>query len=260
MARSDSPQEPGGRLVAVQQGPAPSSPFNPDHISNARTNPLLPDAAGPLLEIRGPRVSSVIVHRVPLDCADRFLEWQRGVTQAAEACPGYQATDLYPPAGPKQPEWVVVIHFDNSAALQSWLDSPGRAEWTAKLPAEIATFRLKTLSAGFGPWFAGLVDSGSLPHWKMALAVLLGLYPTVMLLNVFVLPHHDRFGMALTILMGNILGCCLLEWAVMPALNILLGSWLRANGPAGKTTSAIGLVLIVAVLGGMALLFRQMTG
>src|SRR5216683_2281978 len=123
-------------------------------------NASSPDSPGPLMEVRGARASSVIVHRVPTDCAERFLEWQRGITRAAEAFPGYQATDVYPPADPKQPEWVVVIHFDNSVALQRWLDSPVRAEWTAKLPAEIANFRLKTLSAGFGPWFAELVADG----------------------------------------------------------------------------------------------------
>jgi antibiotic biosynthesis monooxygenase (ABM) superfamily enzyme len=213
------------------------------------------------MAVRGARASSVIVHRVPPGFAERFLEWQCGITRAAEAVSGYQATDVYPPAEAGQLDWVVVIHFDNSEALQRWLDSPVRAEWTAKLPAEIADFRLKTLSAGFGPWFAGLVDGGKLPpHWKMALAVLLGLYPTVTLLSIFVVPPPDRFGTAVTMLIGNVLGVCLLEWAVMPALNILLGPWLRANGVKGRTISAVGLVLILVGLGVLALLFRQVTG
>src|SRR5262245_17748112 len=105
-------------------------------------NPPSPDPAPPPLELRGARASSVIVHRVPADCTERFLEWERGVTKAAEGFPGYQATDVYPPSDPRQPNWVVVVHFDNAASLQRWLDSPARAEWTARLPAEIAKFRL----------------------------------------------------------------------------------------------------------------------
>jgi antibiotic biosynthesis monooxygenase (ABM) superfamily enzyme len=224
-------------------------------------NPSSPDPARPLLEVRGARASSVIVHRVPTDCAERFLEWQRGITRAAEAFSGYQATDVYPPADPRQPDWVVVIHFDNSEALQRWLDSPLRAEWTAKLPAKIADFRLKTLSAGFGPWFAGLVGGGGLPpHWKMALAVLLGLYPIVMLLTIFVSPHTSRFGLAAAMLIGNAISVALLEWWGMPVLNMVLGPWLRANGKKGKTLSAVGLLLILGVLGVLTLLFRQVTG
>ena len=67
-----------------------------------------------------------------------------------------------------------------------------RAEWIAKLRGEIGDFRLKTLPSGFGAWFAGLVDGseGALPpSWKIALTVLLGLYPTVMLLAMFVGPY-----------------------------------------------------------------------
>ena len=153
------------------------------------------------------RVSSVIVHRVPVDQVERFLEWQRGITGAAEAFPGYQATEVYPPGDPRQSQWVVLIHFESSEALQRWLASPARAEWTAKLPAELADFRLKTPPGGFGEWFAGLVDDGMPPppRWKMAVAVLFGLYPTVMLLNLLLAPHTQRFGMAVSVLIGNVI-------------------------------------------------------
>ena len=84
--------------------------------------------------------------------------WRRGITEAAKAFPGYQATDVYPPADSRQAEWVVVIHFDGPENLQRWLGSPVRTEWVEKLRKEMGDFRLKTLPAGFGAWFAGLVD------------------------------------------------------------------------------------------------------
>jgi uncharacterized protein len=225
-------------------------------------NPAITDTTRPFLEVRGARASTVIVPRGPPDRAARFMEWQRGITRVAEAFAGYQATDEYPPTNSPQPEWVVVIHFDNSEALQRWLDSPVRAEWIAKLPAEIADFQLKTLSAGFGPWFAGLVDHGGLPpHWKMALAVLLGLYPTVMVLAIIVAPFTNAwFGLAVAMLIGNALSVALLEWWGGPLVNRLLAPWLRANGVKGKTLSVVGLVLILGVLGVLTLLFRQVTG
>jgi antibiotic biosynthesis monooxygenase (ABM) superfamily enzyme len=225
-------------------------------------NPSSADAACPLLEVRGAWASSVIVQRIPTDYAERFMEWQRGITRAAEAFSGYQATDVYSPADPRQPDWVVVIHFDNSEALQRWLDSPVRAEWIAKLPAEIADFDLKTLSAGFGPWFAGLAERGGLPpHWKMALAVLLGLYPTVMVLAIVVAPYTNAwFGLAVAMLIGNALSVALLEWWGGPLVNRLLAHWLRAHGEKGKTVSVVGLFLILGVLGVLTLLFRQVTG
>jgi uncharacterized protein len=109
------------------------------------------------LNIRGARVSTVVVQRVPADRVPRFLECQRGLTQAAEGFPGYQGTDLYPPADGGDPDWVAVIHFEDQESLRRWIDSSIRAEWTRKLSEEIGDFRLRTLPSGFGAWFAGLV-------------------------------------------------------------------------------------------------------
>jgi antibiotic biosynthesis monooxygenase (ABM) superfamily enzyme len=226
-------------------------------------DPSSTDAARPRLEVRGPSASSVVVHRVPPDGVERFLEWERGITRAAEGFPGYRATDLYPPADRRQAEWVAVIHFDTPEALQRWIDSPARAEWTGKLPREIGDFQLKTLPAGFGPWFAGLVrgpGGGLPPSWKMALAVLLALYPTVMVLTIFVSPVLSPLGFAVSMLIGNALSVALLQWALMPVVEAVLRPWLRAKADQGMALSVGGLLLILFLLAGMAVLFRQVTG
>jgi antibiotic biosynthesis monooxygenase (ABM) superfamily enzyme len=224
-------------------------------------DPSFPESAAPLIEARTPRASSVIVHRVPAASAERFAQWQHGVTRAAEGFPGYVGTDQYPPADDRQPNWVVVVHFADAAALQRWLDSPERAEWTKKLPPEVADFRLKTLSGGFGPWFAGLVDAEApLPRWKMPLAVLFGLYPTVMLLAVLLAPHLKGLGLAASMLVSNLASCVFLEWAGMPVVRRLLRPWLRASGKNERAVTLAGTVLILAALGVMTLLFGLVTG
>jgi antibiotic biosynthesis monooxygenase (ABM) superfamily enzyme len=212
------------------------------------------------VEVRVSRASSVILHRVPPGGADRFLEWERGIAEATAQFPGYQATDVYPPAEGQQ-EWVVILHFDKPESLQRWLDSPVRSEWVAKLQG--ADFQVKTLPAGFGAWFLGEMGppGGQLPPaWKMALTVLLGLYPTVMLLTIFVGPLTNRLGLAAAMLIGNALSVSLLQWVVMPMLRLVLGPWLQASGRSGKAGTVGGLVLILLVLAGLMLLFRAMVG
>jgi antibiotic biosynthesis monooxygenase (ABM) superfamily enzyme len=189
------------------------------------------------VQVRVSRASSVIVHRVPPDGAEPFLEWQRGVAAATAEFPGYQATDIYPP-GEGQPEWVVVLHFDQPDALQRWLASPLRAEWLAKLRGISGEFEVKTLPGGFGAWFTGLSGQPARPlppPWKMVLSVLLGLYPTVMLLAIFVGPHTNRFGLAAGMLISNAL---------------------RAIGPRGKAVTVGGLLAVLLTLVGLMLLFR----
>jgi antibiotic biosynthesis monooxygenase (ABM) superfamily enzyme len=214
---------------------------------------------GSQIQLRGPQSSSVIVQRVAPGNREVFLEWQRGVTAAAAAFPGYQATEIYPPAPERPLEWVIVIHFDSEASLRGWLDSPQRAEWTAKLPREIREFRLKTLPSGFAAWFAGPGDE-PLPHWKVFLMVLFGLYPTVVVLAMFLSPFTNRLGLAVALLIGNVASCAFLEWLGSPVIRLLLGPWLRARGKEGRRRNLVGTALIVASLAAMAVLFHFVAG
>lgn len=223
-------------------------------------NSATPEPARPFLEVRSARASSVIVQRISPHAAGAFMEWQRGITAAAAEFPGYQSTEIYPPSDPRQQEWVVVLHFDDTKSLEDWLGSPTRAQWTAKRTYEFGDYRLKMLPAGFGAWFAGMTEEGKrLPHWKMALTVLCGLYPTVMLLTLFLLPHTERFGLAIAVLIGNAASVTFLEWLGMPVISRLLGPWLRAQGNEGRFLNLIGTILVIAALGLMTFLFWLVT-
>jgi uncharacterized protein len=209
------------------------------------------------------RTSTLIVQRVPAARVQHFLECQRGLTEAIESFQGYRGTENFPPVDDRHGEWVTIIHFDDQESLQRWLDSPIRAEWIKKLRDEIGDFQLKTLPSGFGAWFAGL-DTGPEgeppPSWKMAMTVLLGLYPTVMLLALLIGRFLSPLGMALAMLISNTLSVALTQWVVIPPLMIGLGPWLRANTPDKRTFSVGGLVLIWLLLGCLAALFHVISG
>lgn len=215
------------------------------------------------MEIRISRVSALVVQKVPQDKADWFLEWQRGVSAAAESFEGYRGADVYPPTGGQGDEWAVIIHFETEAALKAWLESPVRAQWVQKLQAAIGGFDLKAQSVGFGPWFHCLMPKDGAtppPSWKMVLIVLLGLYPTVMALTLFPGPFTSPLGLAASMLIGNALSVSMLQWAVMPTLNAWFSGWLTANGPQQRAASLGGAMAILGILAALTLFFRQITG
>jgi antibiotic biosynthesis monooxygenase (ABM) superfamily enzyme len=233
---------------------------NPCRFGRVFRGFLVTDLAewGPIVEMRWPGASAVIVQRVRPADADWFMDWQRGITAVAEGFAGYRATDVYPPANGQQQEWVIVIHFDSDVALQQWLSSPARAEWVGKLRARSPDFELRAMPGGLGAWFAGLSrdPDAAPPAWKMVATVVLGLFPIVMLLQVFTAPYTPRLGFALSMLVGNIISVAILQWAVMPVLTRLLGPWLKANSQEQRAFTAGGLVGILLVLAGLVLLFR----
>ena len=65
---------------------------------------------------------------------------------------------------------------------------------------------------------------------------------------------------AVAMLIGNALSVCILQWAVMPALNMALAPWLMPNSEKQRAFSVGGLFLILVLLVGLAFLFRQVTG
>ena len=147
--------------------------------------------------------------------------------------------------------------------MQRWLDSPVRAEWIKKLRDEIGDFQLKTLPSGFGVWFAGLAtgpEGKPPPSWKIAMTVLLGLYPTVMLLALLIGPYLNPLGMAVSMLVSNTLSVSLPVGCDAAADERARGPWLRANTPTKRALSFGGLVLIWLLLGGLVVLFRVVTG
>jgi antibiotic biosynthesis monooxygenase (ABM) superfamily enzyme len=222
-----------------------------------------PDAPGASLVVRDSRASSIIVHPVPPETADRFIEWQRGLPRLRRASLATNRLTFTRRWRGERQEWVAVMQFETGEEMQRWLDSPERAEWIGKLPKEIANFRLKKLPRAFGPWFAGL--AGDAPHelppgWKMAVSVLIALYPTVMLLALLVDPHVSFLGLPASMLISNILSCGLLQWVVMPALHPLLAPWLAARGKTGLSLTIGGAVLIAVVLAVLVLLFTRITG
>lgn len=215
------------------------------------------------MEIHSSRACAVVIQRVPAAKADWFLEWQRGITGAAEEFAGFTRIDVYPLAVNQHVEWVIVIQFADETSLQVWLDSSVRARWVEKLREQCADFELKALPGGFGSWFSRLhggTQEQPTSEWKMALTVLLGLYPTVMLLALFPGPYTEPLGLAFAMLIGNFLSVAILQWAVMPVLIALVAPWLKADPDTQKALSIGGVIGILAVIGGMALLFHQITG
>ena len=94
----------------------------------------------------------------------------------------------------------------------------------------------------------------------MALTVLLGLYPTVMLLTLAIGPSLAPLGMAGSMLMSNVLSVSILQWAVMPMLQRILGPWLTAGAESGRIRPVVWLVLILIVLAVQVIVFRRIGG
>ncbi|GFK95386.1 hypothetical protein NNJEOMEG_03249 [Fundidesulfovibrio magnetotacticus] len=208
------------------------------------------------MDMRVSKATAVVVQHVTERDVPWFMEWQREVSEASGAFPGSVGTEVYPPPGGRAGDWVAVVTFEDEPSLRAWLDSPERARLVERLRAAVGRFTLKLAPGGFGAWFAGCVGAQAPPGWKTALVVLLGLYPTVMLLSFFPGRLLTPMGFALSMLVGNALSVILLQWCVMPALNKVFGPWLTADPVRQRALHLGGLAAVLLLLAGLATLFR----
>lgn len=63
---------------------------------------------------------------LPEHAAD-FAAWQKEISAAIAASPGFISDEVLPPSPPVQPDWVIMQRFTSNAAAQAWLGSPERA-------------------------------------------------------------------------------------------------------------------------------------
>jgi len=221
------------------------------------------------IDVRPSDASMVIVHHVPPELADRFVQLQEEVTAAGKKAPGYVKTEVYPPAEKDSDQWVIVMTFADQRSLDRWFNSTERIDSVSKMRDEIGSFTIKKMPAGLGAWFAGLDRSENgqgdasleqLPGWKMVMVVLLALYPLVMLIMTYLNPWIPNVGLSVQVLIGNILSVCLLQWVLMPPLTAAMQRWLRTPFSKAPYLNLAGAIGIVAMLVAATLLFRHIAG
>ncbi|MER7585530.1 antibiotic biosynthesis monooxygenase [Kitasatospora sp. NPDC097691] len=196
-----------------------------------------------------PLVTVVVAHRVHPDHVDEFLDWQQRMSQEEQRFEGFRGTELFRPIEGLQDEWTTLYRFDSAEHLDAWLTSGTRRKILAE-GRKFSDFKIRTIDNSFGSWFAFEENGKQAPppsETKTAVAVWVGLYPTVVLLTLALSPANMPLWIGL--LVGNFLSSFIMSFLTMPYyVNPLLKRWLRpAPGEPRAKTNSIGLGIVAAV-------------
>ncbi|MCC9307354.1 antibiotic biosynthesis monooxygenase [Kitasatospora sp. RB6PN24] len=194
-------------------------------------------------------VTVVVTHRVQPHHVDDFLAWQRHMSRQESKFEGFRGTELFRPIDGLQDEWTTLYRFDTAEHLDAWLLSAERRELLAE-GEKFNSFKMRTIENSFGSWFAFEDHGEEAPPpsvAKTAIAVWVGLYPTVVLLTLALSPL--RLPLWNGLLLGNLLSSFIMSFLTMPYyVNPLLKRWLRPSpGAAAARTNLVGLGIVAAV-------------
>jgi uncharacterized protein len=204
------------------------------YLDGPATQQVVGGAAKPADQL----VTVVVTHRVNAENVAEFLTWQERLRLAESKFQGFRGTELFRPIEGVQDEWTALYRYDNAADLDKWLISNERQELLSE-GEKFSDFRSRTIDNSFGSWFAFDEHGAEAPppsETKTAVAVWVGLYPTVVILTLAVSPL--KMPLWLGLLIGNLLSSFTMSFLTMPYYaNPLLKRWLRppANVPRSQT-------------------------
>ncbi len=194
-----------------------------------------------------------------------FRQWYDRLVSKARTFDGYTRTDLCPPlvCDDGVVKWYAIVHFRTPEELNRWLKSSDRAALFEQGRDTFLAYRYKSFTTGLEGWFSGQTggaEQHSLgpPPWKQVLAVVLGLYPTIMVQSMVfsTLGIMQSWPMATSLVINNLITSSILTWVVMPRVSQLLRFWLRpAYRLTALQTNLIGAGLVFAALGFMVSMF-----
>jgi len=195
-------------------------------------------------------VTLVLTRRVKPGCEADFQAWLARIVVVEREAEGFLGREELPPVDGYQDWWTSLVRFEDEQKLEAWMESTKCRQLVAEAEPLCSQVRKSRIGSSFDGWFPGSdVEDAVPPTWKMTMAVVLALYPSIFLIT-WVFTRHVDWPYAMKLLVTNILAVSVVSWISMPIARRLLGRWLAptSNCSLGLNVGggiAIGLVLLV---------------
>ena len=131
---------------------------------------------------------------------------------------------LVPPPGSTSREFGILRTFASEGERDEFYNSPLFKTWEERARTLTEGEPVYRQLHGLEAWFRS--PSTPPPRWKMAVATLLGVYPTSLLLGVTVGEVFGAWPFLARSLIISICMVALLTWIVMPLVTRLIRGWL----------------------------------
>ncbi|MBH0779884.1 antibiotic biosynthesis monooxygenase [Nocardia bovistercoris] len=203
----------------------------------------------------------VFRHSVAAGREADFVATEVRLVTLSASFPGFDGAALFGDGGPG--EWYSVLRFRTPGQLATWMGSAQRAEALPALRSELTEdFLVEAHTTPFGSTLRTVNGRTEVtPTWKIAMLVLLVLYPTVMTLSRFLGPVLDAAGAPpwLAMWLSQIVSVAAMSWVLSPVVAWCFRRWLDPVDGAGGRASLAGAGVVIVLYALTLLLFASVT-
>jgi len=171
-------------------------------------------------------VTAVISHLVKPGREIGYEAWFHGIAADAQKFKGHLGVSAIRPQDHNQPEYVVILKFDQYSNLKAWLESDIRKEWISRLQPLIERAENVQTLTGLETWFSLPNIKTHPPKYKMALVSWFAVFSVLSLVSPLLSPITSLLPELLGRLIVTGIVVLLLTYTVMPQLTRLLRRWL----------------------------------
>jgi antibiotic biosynthesis monooxygenase (ABM) superfamily enzyme len=177
-------------------------------------------------------VTLTITRRAKAGKTEEFEKWLDGIIHEAMKFEGHMGVNIIRPSNMSNPEYVIILRFDNFENLAKWEKSEIRKIWIERGEDLIEGKAKMEKQIGLEFWFTPSSGSASTaleqqpPRYKMAIVVIGIIFALVSTL----LPQVEQATAGLPVLLSTLVGVAimvlLMTYVIMPLVTRLLRPWL----------------------------------
>ena len=172
----------------------------------------------------------MVVDHVNRESISDYEDWLSGIHDDLQNQRGFVSVDVIRHLDQPDPEYVILVKFENQETLKRWRSSSELAAWLSKLEGLVASKPHFEEAIGLEFWFDRASRRHRMPaFWKRVILSIACVYPMIIMLSWAFAPIIGSWPPAGQIFVVVVVLSTLLTWPIMPYATRLLKPWLYAR-------------------------------
>ncbi len=164
---------------------------------------------------------------VPLGGESTFLSALNGLLEEFGRFPGTAGNLVFRRESGGEVEFSIVQRFASKKDHDAWIASPGFVRWRAAVAPPDPTPDHVHRYSGMDAFFVSASAPDAPPRWKMAVLLLLAVYPMSLAMSHWGAPALARMSLVTGALVTSLVMVGSMTWVITPLLTKIFQAWLQ---------------------------------